>query len=107
VLCLTDEQWSTVRPVGYGHAEVTRWLSPDMDQVPDSAAMRPLLQQWIAEDARLAAPADRPAIQCNHDDRVIDGDSLTTAIQAPNPPSTGTGSWPVPGSPAARRPRRC
>ena len=35
----------------YGHAEVTRWLSPDMDRVPDLAAMR-LLLQWIAEDAR-------------------------------------------------------
>ena len=29
----------------YGHAEVTRWLSPDMDRVPDLAAMRSLLQQ--------------------------------------------------------------
>src|SRR5690242_8276220 len=41
----------------FGHDGVTRWLSPDMDRVPDLAAMRLLLQQWIAEDARLAAPA--------------------------------------------------
>ena len=27
----------------YGHAEVIRWLSPTMDQVPDLAAMRLLL----------------------------------------------------------------
>jgi RimJ/RimL family protein N-acetyltransferase len=65
----------------YGHAEVTRWLSPDMDQVPDLAAMPLLLQQWIAEDARLAAPAGRWAIQRNHDDRVIGG-----AILLPLPP---------------------
>ncbi|WP_434446781.1 hypothetical protein [Lentzea sp. E54] len=43
----------------YGYAEVTRWLSPDMDRVPDLAAMRLLLQQWSAEGARLPAPAGR------------------------------------------------
>lgn len=65
----------------YGHAEVTRWLSPDMDRVPDVAAMRLLLQQWIAEDARLPAPAGRWAIQRRVDDRVIGG-----AILLPLPP---------------------
>jgi RimJ/RimL family protein N-acetyltransferase len=65
----------------YGHAEVTRWLSPDLDRVPDLAAMRLLLQQWIAEDARLPAPAGRWAIQRNTDDRVIGG-----AILLPLPP---------------------
>jgi RimJ/RimL family protein N-acetyltransferase len=65
----------------YGHHEVTRWLSPDMDQVPDFAAMRLLLQQWIAENARLAAPAGRWAIERNHDQQVIGG-----AILLPLPP---------------------
>jgi RimJ/RimL family protein N-acetyltransferase len=65
----------------YGHAEVTRWLSPDMDRVPNPAAMRLLLQQWIAEDARLPAPAGRWAIQRNTDGRVIGG-----AILLPLPP---------------------
>jgi RimJ/RimL family protein N-acetyltransferase len=65
----------------YGHAEVTRWLSPDMDRVPDLAAMRLLLQQWSAEGARLPAPAGRWAIQRNTDDRVIGG-----AILLPLPP---------------------
>lgn len=65
----------------YGHAEVTRWLSPDMDRVPDLAAMRLLLQQWKAESARLPAPAGRWAIQRNTDDRVIGG-----AILLPLPP---------------------
>jgi len=65
----------------YGHAEVTRWLSPDMDTVPNLAAMRVLLQQWIAEDARLPAPAGRWAIQRNTDNRVIGG-----AILLPLPP---------------------
>lgn len=65
----------------YGHAEVTRWLSPDMDRVPDLTAMRLLLQQWIAEAARLPAPAGRWAIQRNADDHVIGG-----AILLPLPP---------------------
>jgi RimJ/RimL family protein N-acetyltransferase len=65
----------------YGHAEVTRWLSPDMDSVPNLQAMRLLLQQWIAEDARLPAPAGRWVIQRNTDDRVIGG-----AILLPLPP---------------------
>lgn len=65
----------------YGHEEVTRWLSPDMDHVPNLSAMRLLLQQWIAEDARLPSPAGRWAIQRNADDRVIGG-----AILLPLPP---------------------
>jgi RimJ/RimL family protein N-acetyltransferase len=65
----------------YGHADVTRWLSPDLDTVPNLAAMRVLIQQWIAEDARLPAPAGRWAIQRNTDNRVIGG-----AILLPLPP---------------------
>jgi len=65
----------------YGHADVTRWLSPDMDRVPDLAAMRLLLQQWVAEDARLPAPAGRWAIQRKTDGRMIGG-----AILLPLPP---------------------
>jgi RimJ/RimL family protein N-acetyltransferase len=65
----------------YGHPEVTRWLSPAMDQVRDLATMRVLLQQWIAEDARLAAPAGRWAIERTRDRRVIGG-----AILLPLPP---------------------
>jgi RimJ/RimL family protein N-acetyltransferase len=65
----------------YGNAEVARWLSPAMDQVRDLATMRVLLQQWIAEDARLAAPAGRWAIERVADQRVIGG-----AILLPLPP---------------------
>ena len=60
----------------YGCAEVTRWLSPEMDQVPDVAAMRLLLQQWIAESARVPAPAGRWAIERNADGQVIGGAHL-------------------------------
>lgn len=65
----------------YGHVEVARWLSPAMDRVPDLAAMRLLLQQWIAETARIALPAGRWAIQRRSDGQVIGG-----AILLPLPP---------------------
>ena len=65
----------------YGQAEVTRWLSPEMDQVPDVKAMKLLLQQWIAESARLAAPAGRWAVERTADGQVIGG-----ALLLPLPP---------------------
>lgn len=65
----------------YGHAAVARWLSPALDRVPDVAAMRLLLQQWIAETARAPLPAGRWAIQRRSDGRVIGG-----AILLPLPP---------------------
>lgn len=65
----------------YGNRDVARWLSPAMDRVLDLPAMRLLLQQWIAEDARLAAPAGRWAIERDSDHRVIGG-----AILLPLPP---------------------
>jgi len=57
----------------YGHPDVARWLSPEMDQVPDLAAMRLLLQQWVAEDARMPAPAGRWAIDRRDDGRLLGG----------------------------------
>ncbi|MEU7478235.1 GNAT family N-acetyltransferase [Lentzea sp. NPDC042327] len=65
----------------YGRTEVTRWLSPEMDQVPDRAAMRLLLQQWAAESVRLPAPSGRWAIQRDSDGLVIGG-----AVLLPLPP---------------------
>ncbi len=60
----------------YGDAEVARWLAPAMDRVHDLAAMRIVLQQWVAEDARLMAPAGRWAIEHRQDRRVIGGATL-------------------------------
>jgi RimJ/RimL family protein N-acetyltransferase len=65
----------------YGDAAVARWLSPAMDRVPDLAAMRLLLQQWIAEAARMASPAGRWAIERREDGKVIGG-----AVLLPLPP---------------------
>jgi RimJ/RimL family protein N-acetyltransferase/predicted GNAT family acetyltransferase len=60
----------------YGDPEVARWLAPAIGQIPDEAAMRLLLQQWVAEDARLLTPAGRWAIELRADGRVIGGATL-------------------------------
>jgi RimJ/RimL family protein N-acetyltransferase len=60
----------------YGDAEVARWLTPAMDKVQDPAAMRIVLQQWMAEDARMMTPAGRWAIEQRSDGRVIGGATL-------------------------------
>jgi len=60
----------------YGDEEVARWLSPAMDQVRDVEAMRVLLQQWVAEDARMLTPAGRWAVESREDGKVIGGASL-------------------------------
>src|SRR5260221_3410318 len=60
----------------YGDEEVARWLIPAMDRVRDEAAMRLVLQQWVAEDARMLAPAGRWAIELSEDGRLIGGATL-------------------------------
>ncbi|WP_309116234.1 GNAT family N-acetyltransferase [Saccharothrix sp.] len=72
----------------YGHADVARWLSPAMDRVPDLPAMRLLLQQWIAEDARFAEPGGRWAVERAADHEVIGG-----AVLLPLPP--GNEDWEI------------
>ncbi|MEV4539872.1 GNAT family N-acetyltransferase [Asanoa sp. NPDC049518] len=65
----------------YGASNVARWLSPAMDTVADVDAMRLLLQQWMAEDQRLPAPAGRWAIELTADRTLVGG-----AILLPLPP---------------------
>src|SRR5499425_2684028 len=60
----------------YGAGDVARWLAPAMDQVPDLAAMRLLLQQWVAEDARMTTPAGRWAVELRSTGQVIGGATL-------------------------------
>jgi RimJ/RimL family protein N-acetyltransferase len=60
----------------YGDAEVARWLAPAMDRVGDEAAMRVVLQQWMAEDERLLTPGGRWAIEHREDGRMIGGATL-------------------------------
>jgi RimJ/RimL family protein N-acetyltransferase len=60
----------------YGDEQVARWLSPDMDRVRDTEAMRALLEQWAAEEAGLLSPAGRWAIERREDGQVVGGASL-------------------------------
>ena len=60
----------------YGDEVVARWLSPDMDQVHDEFAMRLVLQQWLAEDARMLTPAGRWAIELRQSGDLIGGATL-------------------------------
>jgi RimJ/RimL family protein N-acetyltransferase len=60
----------------YGDADVARWLAPAMDRVGDEAAMRVVLQQWMAEDERLLTPGGRWAVELRQDGRVIGGATL-------------------------------
>jgi len=57
----------------YGSTDVSRWLSPAMDQVLDLAAMRTVLQDWIRQDTEAAAPVGRWAIHRRSDGRIIGG----------------------------------
>jgi len=60
----------------YGDAEVARWLTPAMDSISDLAAMRLVLQQWVAEDVHMFPPAGRWAIERRSDGRLIGGAGL-------------------------------
>jgi RimJ/RimL family protein N-acetyltransferase len=57
----------------YGAAEVTRWLTPAMGQVDDVAAMRSLLEAWIAEQPEQLPPRGRWAVQLRDTGEVIGG----------------------------------
>ena len=65
----------------YGDADVARWLAPAMDRVPDLAAMRLVLREWVVEDARIVAPAGRWAME-----RRLDGEVIGGATLLPLPP---------------------
>ena len=69
-----DDAGAALRP--YGDPEVARWLAPTMDMVGDEAAMRVVLQQWIAEDGRMLTPAGRWAIELRSDGHLIGGATL-------------------------------
>jgi len=47
-----------------------------MDRVRDEAAMRVVLQQWVAEDARMLTPAGRWAVELRKDGQLVGGTTL-------------------------------
>jgi RimJ/RimL family protein N-acetyltransferase len=60
----------------YGDAEVARWLTPVMDKIRDEAAMRAVLQEWVAEDAQMLTPAGRWAVELRAGGQLVGGASL-------------------------------
>jgi RimJ/RimL family protein N-acetyltransferase len=60
----------------FGDDEVARWLAPTMDRVTDVGGMRLVLQQWIAEDARMLTPAGRWALELRDSGELIGGVTL-------------------------------
>ncbi|GAB2574318.1 GNAT family N-acetyltransferase [Kribbella endophytica] len=57
----------------YGDEEVTRWLTPEMDRVPDEAAMRAVLRQWQADDVK---PVSHWAVRERDAQRLVGGVAL-------------------------------
>lgn len=53
----------------FGASQVSRWLVPALDRVPDPATMRDVLSRWADEPEDL--PARRWAV--THDDQVVGG----------------------------------
>ncbi len=47
----------------FGVGEVAKWLTPAMSRVPDVAAMRSVLEAWLAEVDRLVPPLGRWAVE--------------------------------------------
>jgi [ribosomal protein S5]-alanine N-acetyltransferase len=47
----------------FGASDVALWLTPAMSQVPDVAAMRSVLEAWVAEDDRMVPPLGRWAVE--------------------------------------------
>jgi len=65
----------------YGNPDVTRWLSPEIETVPDLETMRQLLGRWIDEDSPGTGPCGRWAIERRSDGRLVGG-----AVLLPLPP---------------------
>jgi RimJ/RimL family protein N-acetyltransferase len=51
----------------FGTSAVAQWLTPAMSRVPDAAAMRSVLEAWLAETNRLVPPLGRWAVELASD----------------------------------------
>src|SRR3954447_9420333 len=60
----------------YGDDDVTRWLVPVIDRVPDERTMQNLLLDWIADSYARRFPEGRWAIERREDGSVIGGAEL-------------------------------
>ncbi|MCA1218518.1 GNAT family N-acetyltransferase [Streptomyces sp. 8L] len=60
----------------YGAGEVSRWLAPALERVPDAAAMRVLIDQWADESEALEPPQGRWAIELRATGETVGGVAL-------------------------------
>jgi RimJ/RimL family protein N-acetyltransferase len=60
----------------YGADEVSRWLAPALERVPDAAGMRTVVEEWGQESATLQSPQGRWAIELRESGEVVGGVSL-------------------------------
>lgn len=60
----------------YGDAGVARWLTPALQEITDTEAMKHQMEAWLREDDTLPAPAGRWAITLRESGRVVGGVSL-------------------------------
>jgi RimJ/RimL family protein N-acetyltransferase len=60
----------------YGVDDVARWLSPAMERVPDVASMRALIEEWVAEVARVEPPQGRWAVELADTGELVGGIAL-------------------------------
>jgi RimJ/RimL family protein N-acetyltransferase len=55
----------------YGEHEVARWLTPPVDPIADAAAMRALIEAWLAADVEAEPPVGHWAVRRRRDGAVI------------------------------------
>jgi RimJ/RimL family protein N-acetyltransferase len=60
----------------FGADQVARWLAPAMERVPDAAAMRALLQEWVAADGMSERATGRWAVEELATGQVVGGAAL-------------------------------
>ncbi len=60
----------------YGRNDVIRWLSYDLDLIPDPAAMRAVLQGWAAEQRDMAPGTGRWALVLRNGGTLVGGITL-------------------------------
>lgn len=62
----------------FGSEQVTRWLAPAMERIPDVDAMRALLQRWIEQDPAVEPPQGRWAVVDRETGELIGNVALLT-----------------------------
>jgi RimJ/RimL family protein N-acetyltransferase len=60
----------------YGNHEVTRWMTPVLNQIGDLGSMRSTLEQWISEQGETAPGTGRWAIEDRETGTVVGGITL-------------------------------